>query len=129
MSRTFIFQGVGGPLRFNSVGNISLARDGSLLREDIMDWLLTLINESFMEPDDGLGLDQFKFDPNDRDTHELISSFIRDKLNANDERVSVQDVFLRPDKEGRDLLILIVFQIATDQESTDIYSIEFSAEV
>lgn len=125
----FIYQGIAGPLLFRSDGNIGLARDRSLLTEEMIAMVLTLFQEIFMEPADGVGLDQYLFEPNDPDTYNIVGNYLRDRMNNLDDRIAVDQISFRPDDTGARMLVLILWKIRADTDQTGLYELELSADV
>ena len=124
----YIYQGISAPLLFRSDGNIGLARDQSLLEEELIAMVLTLFQEVFMEPTDGVGMDQFQFELNDTDTYNIVGNFLRDRMNALDERIGVEAVSFNQDDSGRRMLILVLWKIRADTDQDALYELELSME-
>ena len=127
--RTYLYQGIAGPLLFNSEGNIGLARDQSLLGEELIDLLLTLWQEVFMEPEDGMGLDQFINDPNDPDTYTVISTYLRDRMNNLEDRVTVKDIIMRQDEQNPSIMIVLVVWAINGSGDNETYTLASAMEV
>jgi hypothetical protein len=125
----YMYQGISGPLLFRSDGNIGLARDRALLQEELIDMALTLWQEVFMEPEDGVGLDQFQFDPNDEDTYVILNNYLRNRMNRLDDRIAVTEVTMGQDSTGNILLVLILWRIVAEADQTQVYSLELDTGV
>jgi len=125
----YIYQGIAGPLLFRSDGNIGLARDRALLTEELIDLALTLWQEVFMEPNDGVGLNQFLFEPNDQDTYNILSHYLRDRMNGLDDRITVTEVSMTTAEDGSKMLVLILWRINAEVDQSELYSLELTTEV
>jgi len=127
--QTYLFQGIAGPLLFNSTGNIGLARDQSLLGEELIDLLLTLWQEVFMEPEDGMGLDQFLNEPNDLDTYTVVATYLRDRMNNLEDRVTVKDLIMRPDSNNPSTMLVLVLWAINGSGDNATYTLASALEV
>jgi len=124
-----LFQGIAGPMLFNSQGNLALLQDHQLVQNELVMWLLTGITETFMEPQDGVGLDEQLFDPGDDTTFIVLQSFIKNRLDELEQRVELIDVKIKRLEDSGDeskVVAIITYKIPalidTTEEGT--YSIE-----
>lgn len=95
---------------------MSRQEDDQLIRNDILQFLMTIPGERVMRPDFGVHLRDAVFEPNDVSTALLLESDIRTGLLDNDKRLSEVEVTLEIDEENNGMTIHVVAQLRNDPE-------------
>lgn len=127
-----LFQGIAMPFVFNSSGNIALQQDHDLVQNELVQWLLTAITETFMEPNDGVGLEGQLYNPNDSATFVVLADYIRNRLDELEPRVELQGVELRRSDDPGDetkIIALITYRIPALIDSEERASYQFEVRV
>lgn len=124
-----LFKGIAMPTLFDSKGNIALMQDNDLVRHELIYWLITGITETFMDFNDGVGLDDQLFDPGDETTFTVLQSMIKDRLDQLEQRVEIKDVKIKQSDEPGDeskIIAVIIYKIPAlvDQSAEDTYSLQ-----
>lgn len=127
--RSQLFKGIATPVLFNSQGNIALLQDHQLVQNELVMWLLTGITETFMDFNDGVGLDDQLFDPGDDTTFIVLQNLIKDKLDQLEQRVEIKDVKIKRSEEAGDeskVIAIITYKIPAlvDQSAEDTYTLQ-----
>ena len=121
--KSHLFQGIAGPIRFNSRGNLALQQDHDLIQHELIMWLLTSLTETFMDLEDGVGLDTQLYDPSDSTNYTILSNYIRNRLNQLEHRIDVVDIQVRrvdePGAESKIAAILLYQVPALIQAGAD----------
>jgi phage baseplate assembly protein W len=109
-----LYQGFAGPLLLNAQGNIAQLQDSDLITQDMIMWLLTGVTEPFMEPQDGVGLNDVLYDPSDPTTYYLLQNYIRERLNELEPRIEVVSVVVHRAQDVGDeakIIAIIIYKI------------------
>jgi phage baseplate assembly protein W len=109
-----LYQGIASPMFFTGNGNQLFQRDHKLIESEIILCLLTGIDEPFMEPGQGVGLETQLFEPGDEVTFVILRNFIKSRLSALEPRIELIDVLFRRITEIGDetkLLVTLVYKI------------------
>jgi len=130
--KSTLFQSIAGPLLFNSQGNLALLQDDRLIQHELIMELLTGITETFMEPNDGVGLETQLFDPNDDLSFSIIQNYIKNRLNELEQRIEVVDVRLKriEDEPAADAKVVatLTYKIPTliEEVGEELYTVNLS---
>ncbi len=100
---------VGGPS-----GILSRQEDDKLIKNDLMQLLLTLPGERVMMPNFGTDLRATIFDQLDEATIEMLRMGVSQAISQYEPRISVRNIYFRPDYERHGLAIRIVYVILTE---------------
>ncbi len=93
---------------------LSRQEDDRLIKNDILQLLLTIPGERVMRPDLGVNLRNFVFDNMDENTLSILEADIRTKLTRYETRVDVRQIELNPNYDANSLSIKIVVSMKKD---------------
>lgn len=103
---------IGGPS-----GILSRQEDEKLLKNDLLQLLLTLPGERVMLPEFGTDLRTIIFDQLDDAMLEMLKINISTAINQFEPRVKIEALYLQPDYDRHGLNIRIVFSLLTQPAS------------
>jgi len=95
---------------------MSRQEDHQLIKNDILQFLMTIPGERVMRPNFGVHLRDMIFEPNDVNTSLQLEGEIRNGLLENDKRLSEVEVNLEIDEENHGMTIHVVAQLRNDPE-------------
>ena len=116
VSRNAIFYGYNPPFLGGQQNYMSRQEDDRLIKNDILQLLLTIPGERVMRPEYGVNLRNFVFEqlsPNDITS---LEQEITVKINNYEPRVVIQSINLIPDSDRHGLQIKIVVYIKKDPQ-------------
>ena len=93
---------------------LSRQEDDRLIKNDILQLLLTIPGERVMRPDFGVNLRNFVFEPLTRADLSTLQDNIEEEIAAQEPRVIINSVELTPDADTNRLKIQIVVTIRKD---------------
>jgi phage baseplate assembly protein W len=102
---------IGGPS-----GVLSRQENDRLIKNDILQLLLTVPGERVMLPRFGTGLRATIFEQLDVATIELLRIDIATALSFYEPRISVQEIILQPDYDRHGLVVRIVYVLLTQPQ-------------
>jgi len=100
---------IGGPS-----GILSRQEDDKLVKNDLLQLLLTLPGERVMMPSFGTDLRATVFDQLDNATMEMLKRDVSRAIAQYEPRISVKSIYFRPDYEQHGLVIRIVYVMLTE---------------
>lgn len=93
---------------------LSRQEDERLIKNDILQLLLTVPGERVMRPDFGIRLRNFIFEPITSNSLALLRTEIKEEITIQEPRVTVESVELEKDEDNNQLRIKIVVTIKKD---------------
>lgn len=108
MSADFLGTGWAFPPHVDGRGRIALARRERDIEEAMQIILLTPKGQRVMRPEFGCEIHSLLFAPNDANTFNLASFFVRDALEMWEPRIEVQDVQTQPDPEYAERMLITI---------------------
>lgn len=108
------FFGFNPPFIGGSQNIMSRQEDARLIKNDILQLLLTVPGERVMRPNFGVELRTFVFEQFDETDLLNLEEEIRNKITETDNRVDVQSVELEPDRDNNGLTIKVVVTLKSD---------------
>ena len=93
---------------------LSRQEDDQLIKNDILQFILTLPGERVMRPLYGVNLRNAVFDPGDDATASILSDEIRDGLLANDARLSDVTVSITQNEDLNQMTVRVSAQLRND---------------
>ena len=116
VAKNSIYRGWNAPFTGGNQGLMSLQADERLIKNDILQLLLTAPGERLMLPDFGTPIRTAPFEQLDQTTMDELERAIRSALDVYEPRVTIEDVLLEKD-EGNNLLNIKIFgKLRTDIE-------------
>lgn len=100
---------IGGP-----EGILSRQEDDRLIKNDILQLLLTVPGERVMRPDFGVNLRNYVFEPGTNTDLSILQSDIRYQIQTQEPRVIVDDVTIRKSLDDNRIEIKIVVTLKKD---------------
>lgn len=100
---------IGGPEKV-----MSRQEDDKLIRNDVLQLLLTVPGERVHRPNWGVNLRNFVFEQLDAGDIVTLRQEILDKIASYEQRITVISLDLYPDEENNGLTIQLVFSLVTD---------------
>lgn len=111
-----IYRGWNAPFTGGNQGLMSLQSDERLIKNDILQLLLTSPGERVMMPEFGTPLRTAPFEQLDNVTMDELSEAIKRSLDMYEKRVIVEDVFLSKSDDENMLNIKVFIKLRTDIE-------------
>jgi Bacteriophage baseplate protein W len=124
------YTGFAFPFQKNETGLPAVSTDEVLIKQSILQILLTGVGERIMRPTFGSNVYRFVFEPNDTPLEALIQTEIKDALSKWEPRVALQNVtVVRGDPtKGEDpaLITVTVFYIVLLTQNTGTATLTFN---
>lgn len=97
---------IGGPS-----GILSRQEDEKLIKNDLLQLLLTIPGERVMMPNFGTQLRATIFDQLDNTTIDMLSFNVTNAINQYETRITLQNVYIQPDYDRHGIALRIVYSI------------------
>ena len=113
MTKASLF-GFNPPFIGGSEKVLSRQVDDRLIKNDVLQLLLTVPGERVHRPDFGVNLRNFVFEQLTSTDLDMLNLEISDKLARYEQRINVLSLVLEPDEENSGLVINLVFSLVSD---------------
>ena len=108
------FYGFNPPFFGGPQNILSRQEDDQIIKNDILQFILTVPGERVMRPSFGVNLRNAVFDPNDTESVVNLQDEIREGLLANDPRLSEVSVSITQDEDLNQMTIRVSAQLRND---------------
>lgn len=115
MANGVIFRGISFPFRRGSTSFPAAATDDDLIRESLLQLVLTRRGDRVMRPDVGSNALAFVFEPNNPQLADLLRAEIQSLVARFEPRIVLEDV--RVDQSGSDVLVTIDYIISATRRA------------
>lgn len=123
MARVFLGQAIENPVVINGFGRLQLINDKELIKQAILDRLLTQRSSEFFNRHNGSIVNQLIFQPNTAVLLDLLESHIKDTIENQERRVKYLTTdFFNDENDGAKIHCKIKVQIL---QSSEIFSFVF----
>ncbi len=109
-----IYFGFNPPFLGGPQNVLSRQEDDRLIKNDILQLLLTVPGERVMRPDFGVPLRSFVFEQSTESDISILQSQIASAISETDQRVNVEDVTIERDDERNGINIKVVVRLKKD---------------
>lgn len=113
---TAFFRGINFPFTKSSTALPAPASDSDLIRQSLIQIIMTGKNERVMRPDFGSGVLRFVFENNDDLLEELIRAEVTSAVGRFEPRVALQDILVERDEEKALVTITLVYVLVTTRQ-------------
>jgi phage baseplate assembly protein W len=116
ISKNAVFYGYNPPFLGGQQNYMSRQEDDRLIKNDILQLLLTIPGERVMRPDYGVNLRNFVFEQLSSNDLTSLEQEITVKINKYEPRVTIQSIALTADNDRNGLQIKIVVYLKKDPQ-------------
>ena len=100
---------IGGPQNV-----LSRQEDEQIVKNDLLQLLMTIPGERVMRPDFGVNLRNAVFEPSDTETVSSLITEIRQKIELYDKRIIVDDVQIETDNSNNGMMVRVYARLRRD---------------
>lgn len=118
MNKKVTYYGFNPPFYGGQEGVLSRQEDDRLIKNDILQLLLTIPGERVMRPDFGVNLRNRVFDTVSEPVVERLRNEIVNAIERYDTRVFVSNITVLPNIDNQSLSIKLILRIRTDPKRT-----------
>jgi phage baseplate assembly protein W len=113
---TAFFRGIKFPFSKGSTALPAPATDSDLIKQSLIQIIMTGQNERVMRPDFGSGVLRFIFENNDDLLNEMIRAEVTAAVGRFESRVAIQDIVIERDEEKAEVVITLVYVLTTTRQ-------------
>lgn len=113
---TAFFRGINFPFKKGPTALPAPVTDSDLIKQSLIQIIMTGQNERVMRPDFGSGVLRFIFENNDDLLNEMIRAEVTAAVGRFESRVALQDIVIERDEEKAEVVITIVYVLTTTRQ-------------
>lgn len=113
---TSFFRGISHPFTKGRTGLPQSATDSDLIKQSLIQIIMTGKRERVMRPEFGSGVLRFVFENNDALLNELIRAEVVSAVGRWEPRVAIQDIVIERDTEKAEVTITLVYVLVTTRQ-------------